>query len=70
MRSIEQIEKDITLTRMLAFGVYSLAMKKKKKVVSTVALLSCEYNGLEYTVALAGDKAPALYKKVFKILAK
>ncbi|WP_158644425.1 hypothetical protein [Clostridium ihumii] len=45
-------------------------MKKKKKVVSTVALLSCEYNGLEYTVALAGDKAPALYKKVFKILAK
>lgn len=61
----QQIEKDLTLTRMIAFGVYSLAMKKKRKVISKYLILDCESGGMPYTMAFAGGGIEGMYQEIF-----
>lgn len=70
MKTEEEIQKNVTLTRMLAFGIYSLALKKKKKVVRNFVLLSCERNGMEYSVVFGGNDATKLYGDLFKVLSE
>ena len=67
-KSETEIQKDVTLTRMIAFGVYALALKKKKKVVSNFLILECEKGELVYSIAFGGDnpKVSSLYSEVFK----
>lgn len=61
----QQIEKDVTLTRMVAFGVYSLAMKKKRKVIHKYLILECESEGMPYTMAFAGGGIEGMYQEIF-----
>lgn len=65
----QQIEKDVTLTRMLAFGVYSLAMKKKRKVIHNYLVLDCEKGGMPYKMVFAGGDIQSIYQEVFYIKA-
>lgn len=65
-----EIQSDVTLTRMIAFGVHALAMKKKKKVVINYLILDCEKNGMKYSMAFGGDNVASLYKEVFKSVSK
>ena len=64
-----EVQSDVTLTRMVAFGVYALAMKKKKKVVTNYLILNCEHSGMKYSMAFAGDDVNMLYKELFKKVA-
>lgn len=64
-----EIQSDVTLTRMIAFGVYALAMKKKKKVVTNYLILKLEKNGMKYSMAFGGDNISYLYKTLFKVMA-
>lgn len=64
-----EVQSDVTLTRMVAFGVYALAMKKKKKVVTNYLILNCEHSGMKYSMAFAGDDVSMLYKELFKKVA-
>ena len=61
----QQIEKDLTLTRMIAFGVYSMAMKKKRKVIHKYLILDCESGGMPYTMAFAGGNIEGMYQEIF-----
>ncbi|HBI7084821.1 TPA: hypothetical protein K8M77_000292 [Clostridium perfringens] len=61
----QQIEKDLTLTRMIAFGVYSLAMKKKRKVIHKYLIVECESEGMPYTMAFAGSGVEGMYQDMF-----
>lgn len=61
----QQIEKDVTLTRMLAFGVYSMAMKKRRKVIHKYLILECESDGMPYTMAFAGGGIEGMYQEIF-----
>lgn len=63
-----EVQSDVTLTRMVAFGVYALAMKKKKKVVTNYLILSCEHAGMKYSMVFAGDNVTTLYTNIFKKL--
>lgn len=67
-KSEAEIQKDVTLTRLVAFGVYALALKKKKKVVTNYLIMECEKGGLAYSIAFGGDnsKVSAMYSEVFK----
>ena len=69
-KSEADIQKDVTLTRMIAFGVYALALKKKKKVVNHYLLLECEKGGMSYSMAFGGDKVGLLYTELFKLVAE
>lgn len=60
------IESNATLTRMVCFGVYALAMKKKKKAFSQFIVLDCEKNGMKYSMVLGGKQAPMVYSEIFK----
>lgn len=64
-----EVQSDVTLTRMIAFGVYALAMKKKKKVVTNYLILTLEQNGMKYSMAFSGDNVSSLYREVFKKVA-
>ena len=64
-----EVQSDVTLTRMIAFGVYALAMKKKKRVVTNYLILSCEKNGMKYSMAFGGENVGSLYRELFKKVA-
>lgn len=71
-KSESEIQKDVTLTRMIAFGLYALALQKKRKVVTNYLILECEKGGLTYSIAFGGDnsKVSSMYSEVFKRKAK
>lgn len=68
-KSSEQVEKDVTLTRLVAFGIYAFALKKEKKTVENFVIINCEHKGLPYKIALSGSFAEAVYRDTFKTLA-
>ncbi|ELU5588583.1 hypothetical protein SCB17_003106 [Clostridium perfringens] len=69
-KSSEQIQRDVTLTRMLAFGVYSLALKKKRKIINKYLVLSCDKFGMGYSMAFASGKTDLLYSAMFNTKGK
>lgn len=69
IKSEEEVSKDVTLTRMVAFGIYALALKKEKRTVKNYLILKCVKNGFEYSMAFAGDDVNSLYKELFKVIA-
>lgn len=56
----EQISKDITLTRMFVFGMYSLALKKKRTTITNYLIITYEDCGIESAVILTGNDTVAL----------
>lgn len=64
-----EIQKDVTLTRMVAFGAYALAMKKQNKIVTNYLIVQCEKNGMEYSMVFADKDTPSLYSNMFQKMA-
>ncbi|EPY2283506.1 hypothetical protein ACTQ4P_05625 [Clostridium sporogenes] len=48
----EQITKDVTLTRLLAFGIFSLGMKKKRKEERCFLIITTEEEGFINDIVL------------------
>lgn len=65
----EQIDKDVTLTRLIAFGWYAFALKKKRKTITRYLVVNCEKNGMPYSLAFAGEGVGKLYTVIFQKLA-
>lgn len=66
LKTQEQIEKDVTLPRAIAFGWYALALQKKKKVVTQYLVINCEVNGMAYSMVFGGEDVSRLYSELFK----
>lgn len=64
----EQISRDVTLTRLVAFGVYAFAMKKQRKTINKCVVLNCKHEGMKYAVVFAGTGASTLYSNLFNIV--
>lgn len=66
----QEISNNVTLTRMLAFGIYSLAIKKKKKIITSFLIIEVNENGMDYSLAFGGDniKINKIYSDLFKKL--
>ena len=56
----EQIHKDVTLGRLLLFGVFAFGMKKKTKTQKNYLVVIYEENGIENIVIFEAQKAGAL----------
>lgn len=61
---------DVTLTRMIAFGVYALALKKKRKTVTNYLVVNCEKAGMKYSMVFAGEESTKLYSEIFQVKMK
>lgn len=68
-KSQEEVQRDVTLTRLIAFGVYAFALKKEKRKVKDYLILDCEKEGIKYSIAFAGDGVNNLYKDLFEKIA-
>lgn len=65
LKTREQIQRDVTLTRLLAFGMYGFAMKKEtKKVHQYLTIKVKASDGDVYTMLLAGDLVPRLCNNI------
>lgn len=64
----EQVSKDVTLTRLVAFGMYAFAMKKQRKTINKCVVLNCKHNGMKYAVVFSGVGASTLYTNLFNIV--
>lgn len=65
----EQIEDRITLTRMLAFGIYSFAMKKKeKKIDKYLTLVIKNEQSVESIIIFNGEDCPEVHSQIIPIL--
>lgn len=60
----EQISKDVTLTRLLAFGIFAFGMKKKKKSTTKYLILSYTDSRQEIT-AVFKDHSQSVFRKLF-----
>ena len=65
----EQVSKDVTLTRLVAFGMYAFAMKKQRKSINKCVVLNCSHKGTKYSVVFSGEGASTLYTNLFNIVA-
>lgn len=58
-----EIEKDVTLPRILALGIYSLAFQKKRTKTYKYLVISCK--GIyPYKIILAGYKTSYIYQEI------
>lgn len=65
----EQIEDRITLTRMIAFGVYSFAMKKKEKKIDKYLTLAIRNEqDVESVIVFSGEDCLDAHSQVIPIL--
>lgn len=62
----EQISRNVTLTRLLLFGIFAFGMKKKK--VDTIQYLTITYieNGIEQTVIFESNKSVQLSSAIMR----
>lgn len=62
----EQIHKDVTLGRLLLFGVFAFGLKKKTKELHNYLVLTCNQDGIESTVIFEAKNAGALVSAIVK----
>lgn len=62
----EQISKDVTLTRLLAFGIFAFGMKKKRREVTNYLIVTITVAGIEGTVLFESKIASKLASAVVK----
>jgi hypothetical protein len=67
LKTQEQISKDVTLTRLLAFGIFAFALKKKTKNETSYLTVSYTENGIENAVIFDGNKVSNLVSAIAKI---
>lgn len=67
VKNEEQIEKDVTLTRLLLVGIFAFGLKKKRKIESNFAIITFQ-DGLECTVILKLDKADQANKLISNVI--
>ena len=66
MKTDEQISKDVTLTRVLALGIFALGAKKTTKTVTNYLLIDYNSSGVECTAVFTGDKLPKVVSQIAK----
>ncbi len=59
-----QISKDVTLTRLLAFGIFAFGLKKKRKTTDKYLILSYMDSGQQVT-AIFKNHSSSIFKKLF-----
>lgn len=69
IKTEEEISRDVTLTRLLAFGIYAFALKKEKRSTTKYVVLNCEKNGFKYSMAFAGNGVNSFYKELYNLMA-
>ncbi|HHW00189.1 MAG TPA: SHOCT domain-containing protein [Clostridiaceae bacterium] len=62
----EQISKDVTLTRLLAFGIFAFGLKKKRKEVLTYLVVAYNEDGIENTIIFESKNASAVASAIIK----
>jgi len=62
----EQISKDVTLTRLLAFGIFAFGLKKKRKEVHNYLVVTYNENGIENTIIFESKNASAVASAIIK----
>jgi hypothetical protein len=70
MKTDEQISKDVTITRLLALGVFAFGAKKKRKIVSNNLIIIYNYEGLQTAAIFSGDNVPEVNSDIMKRRAK
>ena len=70
MKTDEQISKDVTITRLLALGVFAFGAKKKRKIVSNNLIIIYNYEGLQTAAVFSGDNVPEVNSDIMKRRAK
>lgn len=63
----EQISKDVTLTRLLAFGIFAFGMKKKKVEKTSYLVVTYKENSLENTIVFSAGNAGLLASSIMKV---
>lgn len=66
MKTDEQISKDVTLTRLLALGVFAFGTKKKTTMVTNHLVIEYNCGGLETAAIFKGDAAPEVNSDILK----
>lgn len=67
VKTEEQIEKDVTLTRLLLVGIFAFGLKKKRKYTSNYVIITFQ-DGIECKVILKLDKADKANKLISNII--
>jgi hypothetical protein len=63
----EQISKDVTLGRLLVFGVFAFGMKKKKVEKLSYLVLTYTDSGIENTIVFTNKNAGPLASAIMKV---
>jgi hypothetical protein len=66
LKTDEQISKDVTLTRLLALGVFAFVAKKKRKNVTNYLLIDYVSGGIDCTAVFTGDTLPKISSQLAK----
>lgn len=68
VKTESEIHKDVTLTRLLALGIFAFAVKKKTKIEEQYLILSYIQNGIEVNCILKRDNQQAQLGNVISTL--
>jgi len=66
MKTDEQISKDVTLTRLLALGVFAFGAKKTTKTVTNHLVIEYDCGGLQTAAIFKGDAVPVVNGDILK----
>ena len=66
LQTQEQISHNVTLTRLLAFGVFAFGMKKKKVDTTQYLVISYKENGIENSVVFQSNYVGGLASSIMK----
>ncbi len=63
----EQISKDVTLTRLLAFGIFAFGLKKKRKSTEKYLILSY-MDGSQQMAAVFKDHTQSQFRRLYEAI--
>lgn len=66
VKTEEQISKDVTLTRLLAFGIFAFGLKKKRVTKQSYLVVNFVRSGIEGAAIFSGDKLAQLQSNLTK----
>ena len=65
-KSQEQIEKDVTFTRLLLLGIFAFAFKKRKVYAQNFLVITYDEFGIDNTVVFETEKANIITSRILK----
>jgi len=66
LQTQEQISHDVTLSRLLLFGVFAFGMKKKKVDTTRYLVITYTQNGIENSIVFQSDSVDILSSAIMK----